>query len=111
MNHYKSVEFLSIFRMSSPPAQTQSPPAETQSSPFWKLSGDGSVTAHSAIWCLVQVAQPYKDDKYFSCTFPFFEKAKNLFNVTGHHACTATPSKISIDILLPAAKAFGLKLA
>jgi len=28
------VEFLSIFRMSSPPAQTQSPSAETQSPPF-----------------------------------------------------------------------------
>jgi len=29
MKHYKSVEFLSIFRMSSlPPAQTQSPPTE-----------------------------------------------------------------------------------
>jgi len=31
MKHYESVEFLSIFRMSSPPAQTQSPPAQTQS--------------------------------------------------------------------------------
>jgi len=28
MKHYKSVEFLSIFRMSSPPAQTQSPKTE-----------------------------------------------------------------------------------
>ena len=28
LKHYKSVEFLSIFRMSSPPAQTQSPPIE-----------------------------------------------------------------------------------
>ena len=28
MKHYKSVEFLSIFRMSSHPAQTQSPPIE-----------------------------------------------------------------------------------
>jgi len=30
--HYKSVEFLSIFRMSSHPAQTQSPPIEN----FWR---------------------------------------------------------------------------
>jgi len=104
MKHYKSVKFLSIFRMSSPLAETQSPP-------YWNLSGDGSVAAHSAIWCLVQVAQRYKDDKYFSCTFPFFEKATNLFNVAGHHACSTTPTKISIDILLPAAKAYGLKLA
>jgi len=28
MKHYKSVEFLSIFRMSRPPTQTQSPPIE-----------------------------------------------------------------------------------
>jgi len=28
MKYYKSVEFLSIFRMSSPPAETQSPPIE-----------------------------------------------------------------------------------
>jgi len=52
-----------------------------------------------------------KDDKHFSCTFPVFEKAPNIFNATGHHVCTATPAKISTDILLPAAKAFGLKLA
>jgi len=36
MKHYKSVEFLSLFRVSSPPAQTQNPFAETQS-PYWKL--------------------------------------------------------------------------
>jgi len=41
----------------------------------------------------------------------FFEKATNLFNATGNHACTPIPIKISIDILLPAAKTFGLKLA
>jgi len=34
MKHYKSVEILSIFRMTSHPAQTQSPPAETQSPPI-----------------------------------------------------------------------------
>ena len=35
MKHYKSVVFLSKFRISSPPTQAQSPP-------HWKLSGDGS---------------------------------------------------------------------
>ena len=65
---------------------------------------------YTAIWSLVEVAWRYKD-KYFSCTFPFFEKATNLFNVTGYHACSLTPTTISIDILLPAAKTFGLKLA
>jgi len=65
---------------------------------------------YSAIWCLVQVAR-FKDDKYISCTFAFFEKATNLFNATGHHTCSPTPTKISIDILLPAAKTFRLKLA
>jgi len=30
---------------------------------------------------------------------------------TGHHACSPNPMKISIDIVLPAAKTFGLKLA
>jgi len=43
--------------------------------------------------------------------FPFFEKATNLFDATGHYACSTTPTKISIDILSPAAKTFGLKLA
>jgi len=47
----------------------------------------------------------------FLAHFPFYEKAPNLFNATGHDACTPTPTKMSIDILLPAAKTFGLKLA
>jgi len=34
VKHNKSVELLSIFRMTSPPAKPQSP--------YWKLSGDGS---------------------------------------------------------------------
>jgi len=40
-----------------------------------------------------------------------FLKVTNLFDATGHHACSPTPIQISIDILLAAAKAFGLKLA
>jgi len=43
----------------------------------------------------------FKDDKYFSCTFPLFFKATNLFNAAGHHDCSPTPVKISTDILLP----------
>jgi len=39
-----------------------------------------------------------------------FEKGTNLFKATGHHARHPTPTKISIYILLPAAKTFGLKL-
>jgi len=34
MKHYKSIEILSVFRVSSRPAQTQSLPAETQSPPI-----------------------------------------------------------------------------
>ena len=41
-----------------------------------------------------------KDDQYFSCTFPLFEKATNLFNATGHHAYSPTPTQISTDSLL-----------
>jgi len=41
MKHYKLVEFLSIFRVSSPPAQTLSPP-QKRKAPYGKLSGDGS---------------------------------------------------------------------
>jgi len=41
MKHYKSVEFLSIFRMSSP--RTNSKPHHRNAKPpYWKLSGDGS---------------------------------------------------------------------
>ena len=29
--------------------------------------------------------------RYFSCIFPFFEKATNLFNAAGHYACSPTP--------------------
>jgi len=47
----------------------------------------------------------------FLAHFRFSKKAPNLFNATGHHACNPTPTKISIDILLPPAKTFGLKLA
>jgi len=35
MKHYNLVEFLSIFRMSSPPAQTQSPLLKTFWQRFW----------------------------------------------------------------------------
>ena len=66
---------------------------------------------YSAIWYLVQVALRYKDDKYFSCTFQFFEKATNHFNATEHHACSPTPTKISIDILLPTAKKVWPKIS
>jgi len=41
MKHYTSVEFLSIFRVSSPPAKTQSPPGRNAKPPYRKLSGDG----------------------------------------------------------------------
>jgi len=47
----------------------------------------------------------------FLAHFRFFQKATNHFNATGHHASSPTPIKISIDILLPAAKTFDLKLA
>ena len=59
---------------------------------------------YSSISCLVQVASRYKGYKYLSCTFSFSEKATNLFNATGHHACSHTHNKIFIDILLPGAK-------
>jgi len=39
MKHYKSVEFLSNFRVSSPPAQTQRPPQKCKASllkTFWR---------------------------------------------------------------------------
>jgi len=36
MKHYKSMEFLLIFRMSSPP--------QKHKVPYWKLSSDGSAT-------------------------------------------------------------------
>jgi len=48
MKHYKSVEFLSIFRMSSPLAQTQSPPAETQRLPTENFLA--TVLAFPAVW-------------------------------------------------------------
>jgi len=60
---------------------------------------------------LVKSPNVTKTINIFLAHFRFFEKAANLFNATGHHACTPTPTKISIDILLPAAKTFGLKLA
>jgi len=68
------------------------------------------VWVYSVIWCLVQVALRYKDDKYFLAHFRFLKVTK-IFNATGHHACSPTPTQISTDILLAAAKAFGLKLA
>jgi len=46
-------------------------------------------------------------NKNVSCTFPFFEKATKLFNATGHHACSLTPTKSFIDILLQAAKVWA----
>ena len=45
MKHYKSVEFLSNFRMSSNPAQTYSP--------LLKISGDGSDDIHKSMLGLI----------------------------------------------------------
>jgi len=56
MKRYKSVEFLSNFRLSSPSTQTQSSPAETQSPPIenflatvldrtqWRVEGRGKLS-------------------------------------------------------------------
>ena len=44
----------------------------------------------------------------FLAHFRFFEKAANLFNAIGHRACSPNPTKLSTDILLPAAKTFSL---
>ena len=42
MKHYKQIEILSIFRVSSPPHKPKAPPQKCKA-PYWKLSGDGSV--------------------------------------------------------------------
>jgi len=54
---------------------------------------------------------PVLCSKTFLAHFRVFGKAANLFNATGHHACSPTPTKISIDILLLASKTSGIKLA
>ena len=36
----------------------------------------------------------------FSCSFPLFVKASNLFNATAHQVCSPTPTEICIDIIL-----------
>jgi len=41
----------------------------------------------------------------------FLKKQQIFLNAAGHNACSPTTTKISIDILLPAAKTFGQKLA
>ena len=67
---------------------------------------------YRAILCLLQVAKSYKDDKHFFLHISVCGKSyKPFLNATGHHACSPTPTKTSIDTLLPAAKTFGLKLA
>ena len=60
---------------------------------------------------LFKPLNPTKTINIFLAHFRFFEKAANLFSVTGHHACSTTPTKISTVILLPAPKIFRLKLA
>ena len=47
----------------------------------------------------------------FLAHFRCFEKAPNLFIAAGHDAYTPIPTEISTDILLPAAKKFGLRWA
>ena len=61
------------------------------------------------MFCLSRLC--YKDDKYFLAHFRFCKKAPNVFNATGHHARTPTPTKISIDILLPAEKNIWTKIS
>jgi len=42
MKHCKSVEILSIFRVSSPPCTNPKLPGRNAKPPYWKLSGDSS---------------------------------------------------------------------
>jgi len=51
----------------------------------------------------------YKDD-IFLAHFRFLKKLQIFLMLAGHHACSSTSTKISIDILLPAPKTFGLKI-
>jgi len=44
MKQYKSIEFLSIFRVSSTPVDTLEAPRRNAKPSYWKLSGDGSVS-------------------------------------------------------------------
>ena len=66
------------------------------------------MSCSSCVTKTINIFLRYKDDKYF---LPIFFKVTNLFNATGHHACSPTPTKISIDILSSATIKFGLKLA
>jgi len=52
MKHYKSVEFLSIFRVSIPPHKHKAP--------YWKLSSDGSESAVYSQEDLTQMKQKLK---------------------------------------------------
>jgi len=47
----------------------------------------------------------------FLAHFRFLKKQQIFLNAAGHNVCNATTTKITIDILLPAAKTFGQKLA
>ena len=49
--------------------------------------------------------------KIFVAYFRFFEKATNLFIATEDHTYSPTPTKISIDILLPLATNIWLKIS
>ena len=68
---------------------------------------------YSAIWYLVQDDNVTKTINISLAHFRFLKKLQTFLMLAGHHACnpTPTPTKISTDILLPAAKTFGLKLA
>jgi len=62
-NIIESVEFLSIFRMSSPPRKNAKPP-------YWKLSGDGSESAkmfdfrRATVFCLRYSLLKHKMTRY-----------------------------------------------
>ena len=63
---------------------------------IWAVSRTLQFSSIFLVWvtarfCFVQVAKCYKDDTYFSGTFPFFEKATNIFNATGHHCMQPHP--------------------
>jgi len=69
------------------------------------------VTVTAQFDVLFKLLNVTKTLKIFVAHFRFFEKATNLFIATGHHACSPSPIKISIDILLPAAKKGWLKIS
>ena len=110
--HYKSVDFLSIFGMSSPPRTNANLPRRNANPSCWKLSGDGS--GCKIHWILLARAT---NTILYDCTpvilFLYSERIQHrsttMVWLTGEQGCEPLPWQAKCKNWAPFCSYFGIQ--